>query len=288
MSGVVKKTLFDFLRSAQRHPGVATVITLIAVVLFVGEALEERALEMFTYLAAMVLSAAIVEISIALLGKPRMDLPVRVPRTEVAVAAVLYLLAGVTLAYRFSGLYPPHNLFSRLLFVAALLLFGSQIMLALVLLLRGYSLRDLGMRLWGFAPVPCIMVVCMALVALATPLRNTWTDAYRSLGGSIWGWIESGLLMAALPEEFFRMFWQTRAGKLLNNGAAGWLIASLLWAGLHWFIFSQGRTHFQTLFWVLDIVPYGLLLGYLTRRTQSILPAILLHATKFVWLGRLG
>ena len=43
------------------------------------------------------------------------------------------------------------------------------------------------------------------------------------------------------------MFWQTRAGKLLNNGAAGWLIASLLWAGLHWFIFSQGRTHFQTL-----------------------------------------
>ena len=209
------------------------------------------------------------------------ELTVRVPRYEVTAAAPIFLLAAATLAYRFSGLYPPHDAFSRLLFLAAMLFFGFQIMLALILLLRGYSFRDLGIRFWGFGSVASIMMLCMALVAVETPLKSVWTDAYRSFGGSMWGWIEVGLLMAAPPEEFFRMFWQTRTGRLLNNAAAGWLVASLMWASLHWFIFSQGRTHLQTFFVVLDILPYGLLLGYVTRRTQSILPAILLHATKF-------
>lgn len=288
MSGVLKKTLVDFVRSAQRHAGVVSIIALIAAVLLVSEAIDGRALEIVSYLGAMVLSAAIVDVSIAFFGKPRADLPVWAPRIEIAVAAPTYLLAAATLAYRFSIWYPPHNLFSRLVFLAALLFFGFQIALALFLLLRGYGFQDLGIRFWGFTSVPLIMMPCMALVAIATPLRSVWSEAYHSFGGSILGWIETGLLMAALPEEFFRMFWQTRTGKLLNNAAAGWLVASLLWASLHWFIFSQGRTHLQTLFMVLDIIPYGLLLGYVTQRTQSILPATLLHATKFVWLGGLG
>ena len=288
MSGVLKKTLFDFLQSAQRHPFVASIIALIAVILLVCEALEGRTLQVVTYLTAVVLGAVVVDVSFVLFGKPPVVLPVKVPRTEITMSAALYLLAAATFAYRFSSSYPPHNIFSKLLFVAALLLFGLQIMLALFFLLLGYNLRDLGVRFWGFVPVPFVMMVCMALVALATPLRNTWTSSYREIGGSIWTWIRVGLFTAALPEEFFRMVWQTRAGKLLKNGAAAWLLASFLWAGLHWFIFAQGRSHFQTLFWLLDIIPYGLLLGYLTRRTQSILPAVLLHATKFVWLGNLG
>lgn len=168
-----------------------------------------------------------------------------------------------------------------------MILFGLHLALALYLLARGYSLKDLGIRFWGFAPVPLIMVACMGLVMLTTPLRNTWMEVYRGLGGG-WGWIETGLFTAALPEEFFRMVWQTRAGKLLTNSAAGWLVASLLWAGLHWFILSPGHSHLQTLFWVLYIVPYGLILGYLTHRTKSILPSVLLHATKFCLVGKPG
>ena len=281
----------EFGRLAQcvrRHPVVVSVLILIAGVLFVDEALEGRTLEMGVYLGLMVLSAVIVDVSVAFFGNAHVDFPVRAPRTEIMVAAVLYVLGAATLAYRFSSLYPPHRLSSKLIFAVALFLFSLNIMLALFLLLRGYSLRNLGVRLWGFVPVPAIMIFCMGLVALTTPLRSTWAEGYRSVGGSIWGWVESGLLMAALPEEFFRMVWQTRVGKLLDNAAAGWLIASLFWAGLHTFLYAQGRTHLQTFFWVLDIVPYGLFLGYLTHRTKSILPAILLHATKFVWLGGLG
>jgi membrane protease YdiL (CAAX protease family) len=283
-----EKILVSFAQSARRHPVVASLISLIGSILLVAEALHGRALELVTYLSAMVLSVVVVDVSVTYFGKLHIDFPVQVPRTETVVAAALYPLAAAIFAYRFSGLYPPHGVSSKLLFVTALFLFGFHLALALFLVWRGYGFGDLGVRFWGFAPVPLIMVVCMALVAWATPLRNTWTEVYRSLGGSMWGWIESGLLMAALPEEFFRMVWQTRFGRLLNNRAVGWLAASLLWAALHWFIFSQGRSRLETFFGLLDIIPYGLLLGYITYRTQSILPAILLHATKFVWLGKLG
>lgn len=282
-----EKTFVGFAQSVRRHPVVAGVLVLIGAVLLVGEAREGRALQMVAYLGAMVLSVVIIDLTVTFFEKPRADFPVREPRTEIAVAVALYVPAAATLAFRFSHPFPLQAVSSRLLFVTAMLLFGLHIMLALFLLLRGYSLKDLGVRFWGFAPVPLIMIVCMGLVALATPLRNTWMEVYRGLGGG-WGWIESGLLTAALPEEFFRVVWQTRVGKLMSNPATGWLIASLLWAGLHWFKYAQGHSHLQTLFWVLYIVPYGLMLGYLTHRTKSILPAILLHATKFVWLGSLG
>ena len=263
-------------------------VVLIGAALLVGWAREGRALEMITYLGAVVLSAVIVDVSVALLEKPRIDFPVRAPRTEVMVAAVLYFGSAAVFAFRFSHWFPVHSLSLRLLFVAGMFLFGFHILLAVFLLARGYGLRDLGIRFWGFAPVLFVMACCMGLVALATPLRDVWVGSYREIGGSVWAWIEVGLLSAALPEEFFRMVWQTRLGKLLNNSAAGWLIASVLWAAMHSFLYSQGRSHLQTLFLVLDIVPYGLLLGYLTHRTRSILPAIVLHATKFVWLGGLG
>ena len=275
-----------FTQSARRHPVVASVVVLIGTVLLVGEARDGRALQISAYLGAMVLGAVIIDLTVAFFEKPRAEFPVREPRTEILVAAVLYVPALAVFAFRFSHAFPLQAVSSRLLFVAAMLLFGLHFALALYLLARGYSLKDLGIRFWGFAPVPLIMLVAMGLVALTTPLRNTWTDVYRGLGG-VWGWI--GMCFTApLPEEFFRVVWQTRAGKLLSNPAAGWLMASLLWAGTHWFILSQGHSHLQTLFWVLYIVPYGLLLGYLTHRTKSILPAILLHATKFVWLGSVG
>lgn len=266
----------------------AGIVVLIGGALLVHEALERRALEMITYLGAVVLSAVIVDVSVALLEKPRIDFPVRGPRTETIVAAFFYFAAAAVFAVRFSRWFPFHSASTRILFAAGMFFFGFQIFLALFLLLRGYGLRDLGIRLWGFAPVPFVMACCMGLVALATPLRDSWSEVYREIGGSIWAWVPVGLLMAALPEEFFRMVWQTRMGKLLNNAAAGWLVGSLLWASLHLFFYAQGHSHLQTLFSVLYIVPYGLLLGYITHRTRSILPAILLHATKFVWLGNLG
>ena len=266
----------------------AGIVVLIGAALLVGEALQRRALETITYLSAVVLSAVIVDASVAFLEKPRIDFPVRAPRTEARVAAVLYFGSAAAFAFRFSRWFPVHSLSLRLLFGAGMFLFGFHILLAAFLLSRGYGLRDLGIRLWGFAPVPFVMVCCMGLVALVMPLRNVWAENYHNIGGSIWAWVQVGLLMAALPEEFFRMVWQTRMGKLLNNAAAGLLVGSLLWASLHLFVYAQGRSHLQALFGVLDIVPYGLLLGYVTHRTRSILPAISLHATKFVWLGNLG
>ena len=284
----VRESLVNSPQSAQRHPIVFSIVVLIGAALLVDWALERHALEMITYLGAVVLSAVIVDVSVAFLEKPRIDFPVRAPRAEVMVAAVLYFAAAAVLAFRFSSWFPVHGLWLRVLFAAGMFLFGLQILLALFLFWRGFSLRDLGLRLWGFAPVPLVMACCMGLVALTMPLRNAWVENYHSIGGSIWAWVQVGLLMAALPEEFFRMVWQTRLGKLLNNAAAGWLVGSLLWASLHSFMYAQGESHLQALFAVLGIVPYGLLLGYITHRTRSILPAILLHATKFVWLGNLG
>jgi membrane protease YdiL (CAAX protease family) len=91
------------------------------------------------------------------------------------------------------------------------------------------------------------------------------------------------LLTAAVPEEFFRFAWQTRVGALRRNRAAGWFIASVAWAILHaprfW---DEGHSAIGTLMGVVDIVPLGLLWGYLMHRTRSLLPSTLLHATN-IW-----
>jgi membrane protease YdiL (CAAX protease family) len=100
--------------------------------------------------------------------------------------------------------------------------------------------------------------------------------------GRVWLVPIVSFLMAALPEEFFRMIWQTRLGTLLKNLATGWLIASVVWSFLHVPNFSADAPNIlQPLRSAFDMVPLGLFWGYATHRSQSILPSICFHGTNF-------
>jgi membrane protease YdiL (CAAX protease family) len=93
----------------------------------------------------------------------------------------------------------------------------------------------------------------------------------------------AGMPVAALSEEFLRVMWQTRVGAWRKNPALGWIVGTCVWATIHGprFWSTSGLVH-RTL-GVMDIIPIGLLLGYMTHRTNSFLSAGLMHGTN-IWL----
>jgi membrane protease YdiL (CAAX protease family) len=197
---------------------------------------------------------------------------------ELLVAAILYLVAARWLFLSAHSRTPS----GWLAIVGLISIF--PIALALFLLIRGYRPGELGIRWRGFGPAPLVMLGFGALTALTEPLTFIWRQNYHEMG-SVWQIIKLGVFVAALPEEFLRMVWQTRVGACINNRAVGWFVAALLWSALHAPFLGQSLSLRGTFFAVVRIIPYGLLLGYMTFRTQSILPSVLLHATKFLWGG---
>ncbi len=104
-----------------------------------------------------------------------------------------------------------------------------------------------------------------------------------SEGGGIVGALRTGFIVAALSEEFFRVIGQTRLGALLHNVGMGWFLTTLIWALMHppkWY--GDDRNLTEAMLGSIRIIPLGLVWGYLTHRTKSILPAILVHGTN-VW-----
>jgi membrane protease YdiL (CAAX protease family) len=237
-----------------------------------------RELQAIAYLLAIALS--VLAIDAVLLRRPVAvkPLPIRHARAELFIAFLSFLVALAWLCSRFVAAYTIPSVILRLAAVSAVF----NIPLALAVLILRYWPGDLGFRFRGFVPVPLVILCFGVLAAVCSPSSITLKEAYQEAGSS------GGLLWmsfgeAALPEEFFRFVWQTRAEVSLDNRAAGWLMASVLWAVLHMPIaFGDSHSLTGTLTYALCIVPLGLLWGYLTMRTPSILPSVLLHGLN-IW-----
>jgi membrane protease YdiL (CAAX protease family) len=197
------------------------------------------------------------------------------------VAGLLWLYARFVLEFQ----PPPGPL--RLLWLALLIGSAFNALPAIFLLARRYKLRDLGFRVAGLRAVPLVIATFAGAALLLSPARTTWQLTMKETGGSV-GALVLTALSASVPEEFFRFVWQTRVGAWLQNPAAGWLVASLLWATLHapkdW---SDTHSLMSTIMSVVNIVPLGLLWGYLTHRSRSMLPSIVLHGTNLWGLQNL-
>ena len=92
----------------------------------------------------------------------------------------------------------------------------------------------------------------------------------------------SGFILAGLSEEFFRTIGQTRLGALMQNKGIAWFIITVLWASIHipkWY----GNQHDLTdvIVGSIRIIPIGLMWVYMTHRTKSFLPAVLVHGSNF-------
>ncbi|GBL35552.1 hypothetical protein EMGBS15_11470 [Filimonas sp.] len=89
--------------------------------------------------------------------------------------------------------------------------------------------------------------------------------------------------MAGLSEEFFRVVGQTRLGVWTRSKGMGWFLTTFIWAFMHapkWY--GDGHDLTEAILGFLRIIPLGLMWGYLTPRTKSLLPSVIVHGMN-IW-----
>lgn len=267
----------------KRHPLAGGMVFLMGVIIMLEGFWRGELVRRASYLAVILLSVVIVDWFYLRRPGSAAPLPVRCPKLELLVAGVLLLVSLTWLILHFQGHYAPVALVIRLLWVGVgvLAVFNIGLALFLLLVLR-YVLKELGLQFVGLAPVP-VVIFCFGMTAWVSHSGVTWQEVVNEVNGRVWLVPLVSFFVAALPEEFFRMIWQTRLGAVLKNPAMGWLVASMLWAFLHVPNFNGDLHHvFRACQVAFDMVPLGLLWGYFTFRSQSIVPAICLHGTN-VW-----
>lgn len=214
-------------------------------------------------------------------AEPR--LPVRAPWTEMIVLSALCGLGTFAVLLRTGAFEGAVSGIARGVVLVAGMGCLFQVVPLVWLRLRGYGFRDLGAR-WTGAGVGA----ASALVIAGTALLVAPDDAPIVKLVRAGAWREFALFATAAPqvfaEEFLRMTFQTRIAALTRNAALGWLLASIPWAVLHvpaWVASGDGVE--AALGGAARIVPIGLVWGFLTWRTGSLVPAMLAH-----WLNVWG
>ncbi len=267
--------------AVRRHPW-----TVLGILLCVAGVLElairhEELPKALAYLGAMVLCAFIIDL-LAQLFPTQWEFPVRRPEREATLVVGIEVLAVVLMillfvVFRLNTLPVAWKIAS---IPAMAIIF--PIALPLVLLWWKYKPAELGIRFnamsWVFLPV---LLITAGTAYVVAPDEFTLSKILASEG--VVGALITGLITAGLSEEFVRMALQTRVGAYLRNPAVGWFLATLVWAFLHapnWY--AQSGDMYEALMGAVRIVPLGLMWGYITYRTKSLLPATLVHGLN-VW-----
>jgi len=168
----------------------------------------------------------------------------------------------------------------RITLLVFVILFIYPVFLAFYFLkLKKYKLKEIGFGNWKYFWIAIPITIMFAIVAFGImPEKIQFSDIIEEKG--ILALFTLGFLTAAIPEEFTRLLFQTRLGKILNNKALGWFIASFIWALGHVFIFSnQSQDYLDAFISAIGIMPIGLFWGYLTEKFKSMIPSVLIHGT---------
>ncbi|OYU96484.1 MAG: hypothetical protein CFE21_08835 [Bacteroidetes bacterium B1(2017)] len=218
----------------------------------------------------------------ALRKKETETFEVRKPKLESFFFFSSFLLGMLFLYVRFSPSIDWQNLKGILkLALLPLVLFLFPIALGIFLLVLKYKPRELGFRLQGFILIVPIIVISAITNRLVSPQSLTWDNILLESGGIV-GALYTGLILAGLSEEFFRVVGQTRLAALLNNTGLAWFSTTFLWAFMHapkWY--AQDPNLQEVILGSIRIIPIGLMWGYLTYRTKSVLPSIFVHGTNY-------
>jgi membrane protease YdiL (CAAX protease family) len=231
-------------------------------------------------LFAVWLSAFLVDLIVAIKPEPAIGFPIKLSKVREALVVVVFaLLALVPLSISFSKAWPLRSGVERLAFVVGLCFFTFSIGLACVYFLwYRYRPRQLGLNFhYWYLPLP-IHYVFGVITFVVAPEKSHWQSFFHSFG--FWGVLTTCVFEAALPEEFMRMLLQTRLERVLRYPGLGFFAATFVWACLHAPNFWSQNP--QWTFWRAvrgpwTIIPIGLLWGYVTHRTKSLLPTVLLH-----------
>jgi membrane protease YdiL (CAAX protease family) len=166
--------------------------------------------------------------------------------------------------------------------VLPLVLFAFPIVLAIIYLFYfRYSYKELGVNL-NYWYLPIIIIVIFGLATMSiVPQNSNW---HLILEDGILRMLFMSFITAALSEEFTRMLIQSRIGSITHNMAIGWITAAIIWAAMHFPIFAQEHVKMgwrAVCMATLNLVPLGLLWGYITYRSKSIVPSVILHGLNF-------
>jgi membrane protease YdiL (CAAX protease family) len=270
-----------YLDLIHRHRVIAALLVITSAAV-VGQAFWFGKLpQRLAYLAAIAFSVLVLDL---LYGRHRPSpLPVRRPGLELTVAAICLLIVFSWLYVHFSSVPTGSPGLVTVLFRLAGLLFAFNIPIALMdLLALRYRLGDLGFRfpVRGLLAVPLILSGFFGLGHLSGAGLTLGEFIHEE--GSLWRALPAAIFISSLPEEFFRMTWQTRLGAVTHNAAAAWFLTAAFWAFLHAPEFNAGAaTWTPALIGCVNLVPLGLLWGYVLHRTRSLVPSLVLHSFNF-------
>jgi membrane protease YdiL (CAAX protease family) len=260
----------------RKHSGIFAILGCIVFVLLAAAIWRGNIKQSLAYLAAVAISVVAIDGMSHLRQSSPKPLPVRDPRLESMVLIVLGLIALAWLTSRFVFDYRPEAGALRFAWIVIGLGAVFSILPALFLFCRRYTPADLGLKFQGVIVALPVLAIFAAITFTFSRDSITWSRALAEAGSPL-GFVLTAI-SACLPEEFFRIVWQTRIGAWMKNPAVGWLIASIAWAALHVPVdYSQSHSTVKAMLGIINIVPLGLLWGYLTHRTGSFLPSMLLH-----------
>jgi membrane protease YdiL (CAAX protease family) len=256
------------------------VLLLAAISIYIGY-IHESLKQSIAYLIVLGISAFLIDF-FTLNRTFKDQFIVKNPRKESIIFLLTVLLGTIFLIIRFSGVCQwEHMSGLARIAVIPLILFVFPIGLAIILLAMKYKPIQLGIQLQGFAGVIPILILFAATNYIIAPERLTWNLVLEEEGGIV-PMLFSGFIVAGLSEEFFRVIGQTRLGSYFKNFGAGWLITSTLWALMHapkWY--GEDHDITEAILGSIRIIPLGLMWGYFTHRTKSILPSVILHGLNF-------
>jgi len=256
------------------------ILTTALVTIYIGYR-HETLVQSLSYLVVMWFFSFIIDLYSLL--RPTKDIfVVRQPKRESLYFIASLALGLVFLFFRFSPSidWQHLNILVRIA-VLPLILFMFPIALAIILLLLKYKPTDLGFRLNGLILVLPIVLISALVNRIVSPQSLTY-DALVAETGGVLGALSMGIIAAGLSEEFFKMVGQTRLGAYMNNFGLGWFITVVIWAFMHapkWY--SEDLDMAEAILGSIRIIPIGLMWSYLTHRTKSILPSVLVHGTNF-------
>ncbi len=276
---IISQSLKQQLQIIRNYPFAASIIFTICLLTPLFSHTGHEIVHGLVYLFVVWLGAFVTDVVVNMWPKPAVGYPVKEPVKKEALTILICTLLGITgLSIRFFCDWQHLNHGTRLA-VLPLFLFVFPVVLAIIyLFVYKYKPKELGInfRYW-YLPL-IIHVIVGAASLLVVPERSHWKDALQQMG--LTSLLFTGIVTAALPEEFLRMLLQTRLGLLFRNAGTGFIAATMLWAFMHVPILGQ---HYKTegpwpaFSGAITIMPAGFLWGYITHRTKSVIPAVLIH-----------
>jgi len=282
--------LRQHLRIARAYPAaMLLVLGSFVLVIYYGH-VEHRMAHAAGYLVAVWLGAFVTDIVVELNPRQAIGFPIRHPPwKEVAVILACVSLALVFLAIRFSSVWKELHGLSRLAVIPLIVFVYPIALVLLYLLVFRYRPSQLGINFhYWYLPLFIHLIVGGITLAVA-PDKSHWHAAVREYG--VVNLLFTGIVCAALSEEFLRMLLQTRLGAALRSKGVGFVLATFIWAAMHLPVTAQGSwPEFRHLLFggMWTIMPIGFLWGYMTHRTKSLLPAVLVHGLNLWGLQNLG